>query len=63
MVGKTGSEEPDEMNVAVDTIAERVEGERPSVLKSAMTAAVVGGAAAVLTYRLLRRPSDATGAD
>jgi hypothetical protein len=51
------------MNVAADTISERVEGERPSVLKSALTAAIVGGAAAALTYRLLRRPGDATGVD
>jgi len=61
--GKTGIEEPEEMNVAADTISERVEGERPSVLKSALTAAIVGGAAAALTYRLLRRPGDATGVD
>ena len=51
------------MNVAVDTISERAQGERPSVLKSVLTAAVVGCAAAALTYRLLRRPGDDSGVD
>lgn len=61
--GKTCTEDTDEVNVAADTIAERATGERPSVFKSALTAAVIGGAAAVLTYRLLRRPGDATGVE
>jgi hypothetical protein len=51
------------VNVAVDTISERAQGERPSVLKSALTAAIVGGAAAALTYRLLRRSGDDSGVD
>jgi hypothetical protein len=51
------------VNVAVDTISERAEGERPSFLKSALTAVVIGGAAAVLTYRLLRRPGDDEGVE
>ena len=51
------------MNVATDTIAERAQGERPSALRSALAAAIVGGAAAALTYRLLRRPGDGTGVD
>jgi hypothetical protein len=33
------------------------------MLKSALTAALVGGAAAVLTYRLLRRPGNDAGVD
>jgi hypothetical protein len=51
------------VNVATDTIAERVQGERPSVFKSALTAAIVGGAAAALTYRLLRRSGDEAGVE
>ena len=45
----------DVMNVAVDAITRRASGERPSVLRSALAAAVVGGAAAAITYHLLRR--------
>jgi hypothetical protein len=48
------------MNVAVDAIARRATGERPSALRSALAAALVGGAAAVITYRLLRRSDSAS---
>jgi hypothetical protein len=51
------------VNVAADTIADRAQGERPSAFKSALTAAIVGGAAAALTYRLLRRSGDGSGVD
>jgi hypothetical protein len=51
------------VNVAVDTISERAGGERPSFFKSALTAVLVGGAAAALTYRLLRRPGDDEGVE
>jgi hypothetical protein len=43
------------MNVAVDALARRAGGERPSVLRSALAAVLVGGAAGAITYRLLRR--------
>jgi hypothetical protein len=51
------------MNVAVDTLARRAGGERPSVLRSALAAAVVGGAAAAITYHLLRRSGGKTEAE
>jgi hypothetical protein len=50
------------MNVAVDALARRASGERPSVLRSALAAAVVGGAVAVITYHLMRRSGGETGA-
>jgi hypothetical protein len=43
------------LNVATDTVKTRVAGERPSRTRSFLTAALVGGTAAVMTYRLLRR--------
>jgi hypothetical protein len=47
------------MNVATETVTEtvveRAMGQRPSRARSLLTAAIVGGAAAVMTYRLLRR--------
>ena len=43
------------MDVTVDSVAQRISGERPSALRSAVTAAIIGGAAAAMTYRLLRR--------
>jgi hypothetical protein len=58
-----GQRKDERVNVAVDTIAGRTQGERPSMLRSALTAALIGGAAAVLTYRLLRRPDGETGTD
>jgi hypothetical protein len=51
------------MNVAVDAITRRASGERPSVLRSALAAAVVGGAAAAITYHLLRRSGDEAEAE
>jgi hypothetical protein len=45
------------MNIAANAAEQRLAGERPSRTKSALTAALVGGAAAVMTYRLLRRES------
>jgi hypothetical protein len=51
------------MNVAVDAVARRASGERPSVLRSALAAMVVGGAAAAITYHLLRRSGGRTEAD
>jgi hypothetical protein len=42
----------------IDAIAQRAGGERPSRTRSALTAVMVGGAAAVLTYRLLRHTGD-----
>jgi hypothetical protein len=43
------------MNIAADAAKQRAAGERPSRMRSAVTAALVGGTAAVMTYRLLRR--------
>jgi hypothetical protein len=43
------------MNTAVDTVRQRASGEQPSRIRSLLTAVVVGGTAAVMTYRLLRR--------
>lgn len=43
------------MNIAADAANKRLAGERPSRTRSALTAALIGGAAAVMTYRLLRR--------
>jgi hypothetical protein len=53
----------DVMNVAVDALVRRVSGERPSVLRSALAAAVVGGAAAAITYHLLRRSGGKAGTE
>jgi hypothetical protein len=43
------------MNIAMDAVQQRVAGEQPSRTRSALTAMMVGVAAAVLAYRLLRR--------
>jgi hypothetical protein len=43
---------------AVETAARRLKGERPSRARAVVTAAVVGTAAGVLTYRLLRSAGD-----
>jgi hypothetical protein len=40
--------------VAAEAVGERVAGRRPSRIRAAMTAVVVGAGAAYLTYRLLR---------
>jgi len=42
------------MGVLKKAINKRMSGERPSVVQSALGAAVAGGAAAVMTYRLMR---------
>jgi hypothetical protein len=42
------------VNTAVETVATRAAGEQPSRMRSLFTAVVVGGATAVMTYRLLR---------
>jgi hypothetical protein len=41
-----------------EAVAERVSGDRPSRLKSALAAVTVGFAAAALAYRLLRSGAD-----
>jgi hypothetical protein len=46
------------MNIATDAAKQRLAGERPSRARSALTAALVGGAAAFMTYRLLRRENE-----
>jgi hypothetical protein len=43
--------------VTTDAVAERAAGGSPGRLRSALAAATVGAAAAVLTYRLLRSGS------
>jgi len=40
--------------VLKSAVAKRAQGERPSVLTSAVAALAAGAAAAVLTYRLMR---------
>lgn len=37
-----------------NTVAKRLHGQKPSVLKAALVAAAAGAAAAVLTYRVMR---------
>lgn len=46
------------MQPTIDAVAQRAAGERPSRTRSALAAVAVGGAAAVLTYRLLRHTGD-----
>ena len=46
------------MQPTIDAVAQRATGEQPSRTRSALAAVVVGGAAAVLTYRLLRQTGD-----
>jgi hypothetical protein len=46
------------MNIALDAVQQRVSGEQPSRTRSVLTAVMVGTAAAVMTYRLLRREND-----
>jgi hypothetical protein len=43
---------------ALETAARRLGGERPSRARALVTAAVVGTAAGVVTYRLLRSAGD-----
>jgi hypothetical protein len=49
------------MGTVSETAAERLAGRRPSRVRSALAAAAVGGAAAVMTYRLLRTKEDENG--
>jgi len=51
------------VNTAIDTVTQRAAGDQPSRMRSLFTAAVVGGAAAVMTYRLLRRDQGVTASD
>jgi hypothetical protein len=44
-----------------EAVADRLTGERPSRLKSALAAAGIGFAAAALAYKLLRSGADASG--
>jgi hypothetical protein len=44
------------MNLAEDAVAQRLQGRQASRPKALATAAVAGVAAAVLAYKLLRRP-------
>jgi hypothetical protein len=44
-----------------EAVAERVTGDRPSRLKSALAAASIGFAAAAVAYKLLRSGSDGSG--
>jgi hypothetical protein len=55
---KSGSQRvppEDLMNIALDAAQQRLAGEQPSRTRSVLTALMVGAAAAVMTYRLLRR--------
>ena len=47
------------MQPTIDAVTQRAGGERPSRTRSVFAAVMVGGAAAVLTYRLLRSGDDA----
>lgn len=46
------------MNIALDAVQQRVAGEQPSRTRSLLTAIMVGTAAAVMTYRILRRAEE-----
>ena len=46
------------MGVVEDAVEQRVKGGRPGWLKALLAAAMVGGMAAVVAYRLLRSESD-----
>ena len=48
------------MNVELDALVQRASGERPSRLRSGLAAVVLGGVAATITYRLLRRSGGET---
>jgi hypothetical protein len=50
------------VSVAAEALGERLAGGRPSRTRAVLAAAVVGGAAAVLAYRLLRGPQNASEA-
>jgi hypothetical protein len=44
------------VETAAPAVADRLQGRRPSRVKALLAATAVGVSAAVLTYRLLRRP-------
>jgi hypothetical protein len=46
------------MSVVKDAVAERVEGDRPGRARAVIAAIVIGVAAAVVAYRLLRSGGD-----
>jgi hypothetical protein len=46
------------MNIALDAVQQRLAGEQPSRTRTVLTSLLVGTAAAVMTYRLLRREND-----
>jgi len=46
------------MGVVEDAVEERVKGGRPGWLKALVAAAMVGGMAALVAYRLLRSEAD-----
>lgn len=46
------------MNIALDAVQQRVAGEQPSRTRSLLTAMMIGAAAAVMTYRILRRDTE-----
>jgi hypothetical protein len=51
------------MQPTIEAVTQRAAGERPSRTRSALAAVVVGGAAAVLTYRLLRQAGEPAESD
>jgi hypothetical protein len=51
------------MNIALDAVQQRLSGEQPSRTRTVLTSLLIGTAAAVMTYRLLRRESDDAGDD
>jgi hypothetical protein len=56
-------EEGQRVQPTIDAVTQRAGGARPSRTRSALAAVVVGGAAAVLTYRLLRSADDGAEPD
>ena len=51
------------MQPTIDAVTQRAAGERPSRTRSVLAAVVVGGAAAALTYRLLRQAGETGESD
>jgi hypothetical protein len=48
------------MRFPIDTVIERVGGKRPSAPRAIGAAVAVGGAAAALTYKLLRHQEESS---
>jgi hypothetical protein len=46
------------MNIALDAVQQRLVGEQPSRTRSVLTSLLIGTAAAVMTYRFLRRENN-----